>query len=418
MSLGEPAVFQCRCYLDLDEARNPLRRSVAWGVNLNSQRKKILFVSSMPASRSNALGVQTLYFAEPFAPEWAHIYWYNLGMGESDVPNSYRLNTSIPHLWPFATGRGFITRLTERMALDWWRGDHLIESKKNRLRRMLGSIGFSYVAPIKNSDATRCRDILEMLDCPFVVHIWDFWDETLNADYQWLFSRAEHVFCLSPTMIGKVREIATCEISLLPFTRPRSQYRAKYCGTNKLRIGLIGTLHTYEDGLDLLSRAIGDLRRQIGEVRVSYIGRASQLEFIPAELKALTDYAGFLDDDERDKALADCNVGYLPGPMPSPQQYALSRYSVPSRSADYMAIGLPVVAALHPLSAANAFFSPIRNRGLFLVGNNEDFCRVSQDLRDEATWSEAARECLSFFDTHFDKAYVHQQLCAVAGRFL
>jgi glycosyltransferase involved in cell wall biosynthesis len=385
---------------------------------LNSQRKKILFVSPMPASRSNSIGVQALYFAEPFAPDWAHVYWYNLGLGESDVPNSYRLNTRIPHLWPFATGRGFITRWMERMALDWWRGDHLIESRKNRLRRMLGPIGFGYVAPIKNSDATKCRDILETFGCPFVVHIWDFFDESLNADYQWLFSRAEHVFCLSPIMIEKVRQIAPCEVSLLSFTRSRSQYRAKSCSTDRLRIGLIGTLHTYGAGLDLLVHAIGDLRRQIDDVRVSYIGIQSEFDFIRADLKALTDYAGFLDDDARDRALADCNVGYLPGPMLSPQQDTLSRYSIPCRSADYMAVGLPVLAALHPQSAAHAFFSPTLNRGMFLVRDCEDFRRATQSLRDEASWNDASLECLSFFDTHFDKTYVQHQLCAVAERFL
>jgi hypothetical protein len=385
---------------------------------MNSQRKKILFVSPMPASRSNSIGVLTLYFAEPFAPEWAHVYWYNLGLGQSDVPNSYRLNTRIPHLWPFATGRGFITRLMERMALDWWRGNHLIESKKNRLRRMLGPIGFGYVAPIKNGDATKCRSILETLDCPFVVHVWDFFDETLNADYQWLFSRAEHVFCLSPIMIEKVRQIAPCEVSLLSFIRPRSTHKAKYFGADTLKIALIGTLATYVEGLELLDRAIQELRAQFASIRVVYMGLRQELQYIPERLRAITEYAGLLGLDRLDPALIECNFAYLPGPILSPQEDTLSRYSVPCRSADYMAVGLPVLAALHPQSAAHAFFSPTLNRGMFLVRDCEDFRRATQSLRDEASWNDASRECLSFFDTHFDKAYVQQQLCAVAEPFL
>lgn len=136
-----------------------------------TSNKKMRFISSVPASRSNALGIQTLQFAEPFAPEWVHLYWYNLRLGESDVPNSYRLNIAVPDLWPFAIGRGFITRLTERFAANWWREDQLIPSNKSQLRRMLG---FAFLAPIKNSDSTRSRSILECVGCSFVVHIWEF----------------------------------------------------------------------------------------------------------------------------------------------------------------------------------------------------------------------------------------------------
>lgn len=48
--------------------------------------KKFLFVSSMPASRSNALGIQILRLAEPFRPASVHWYRYNDRMGKSDVP--------------------------------------------------------------------------------------------------------------------------------------------------------------------------------------------------------------------------------------------------------------------------------------------------------------------------------------------
>jgi hypothetical protein len=372
----------------------------------------------MPAARSNAIGVQTLYLAEPFAPDWVHVYWFNQRMGESDVPNSYRLNTAIPDLWPFVTGRGFITRLTERFAVDWWRENRLIESKKPRLRRMLGDVGFAYLAPIMNSDATRCRSIVESLGCPFVVHIWDFLDLNLNADYHWLFSQAEHVFCLSPTMIEEVSVASPSKISLLPFTRPPAQRKAKYLGTDTLKIGLVGTLATYVEGVELLSDAISQLSRQFADIRIVYMGLEQELKFIPQGLKPFVEYAGLLGLDRLDLALSDCNVAYLPGPLLAPEIDARSRHSIPSRSADFTSIGLPMIAALHPRSATSVFFSSLQDRGLFLVSNPEEICRAAQQLRDEVQWNRSSSECLAFFDAHFDKGPVQQALVSVAQPFL
>jgi glycosyltransferase involved in cell wall biosynthesis len=387
-------------------------------MNKHPGNRTILFAGSLSASRSNALGVQMLHLAEPFAPAWSNCYWYDDGKGKSEAPNSYRLYTSIPHLWPFVSGRGFITRMTERLALDWWRDNHLIEWKKPRLRRILGDIGFAYVAPFRNGDATRCREILQTVGCPFVVHIWDFLDEVLNADYRWLFSNAEHVFCLSSTMIDEIRATATCETSLLAFSRPRSRYQAKHCAADTLKIGLIGTLFPYPEGPELLSRAISGLRTQFADIRLKYIGPPGEMKFIPPELKPLTECVGYLDDDGRDKALAECNVGYLPGPLLSPQQDRRSRHSIPSRSADYMAIGLPVIAAAHTSSATNAFFSSIRGRGFSPVSEPEDICRVAGDLRNEASWEQAAHACICFFDKFFSKEHAQNQLRTVAERFL
>lgn len=384
----------------------------------NPRKGKALFLGSMPASRSNALGIQMMHLGELFTQGWAHCYWYNHQLGDSEVPDSHRLSTSIPYRWPFATGRGFVTRMTERLGVGWWRGDHLIEAKKTRLRKLLGEIRFAYVTPIKNSDATRCREILQLFDCPFVVHVWDFLNSPLNADYDWLFSHAEHVFYLSPTMIEEIRKTATCGTSLLSFTRPRSSHQATQCEAGALRIGLVGTLFTYTEGLEVLRRAIGELRNHFAQIQVRYIGSSSQMELIPEDLKSFTECTGFLDDDARDKALAECNVGYLPGPMLSPDLDARSRHSVPSRTADYMAVGLPVIAAVHPLSATSRFFAEIQGRGFFAVSSPEEFCCAALELRNGKSWKEAAQECLSFFDAHFDKEYAQNELRSVAGRFI
>ena len=382
-----------------------------------ADRKKVLFVSSMPASATNAIGTQILHFAEPFAPEWRHCYW-DVGMGRSTAPGSHCLGSSVLKWWPFATGRGFLKREVEHFGLGWWRGDQLIQQKKPKLRRKLGGVGFALVAPLRNSEATRCREILETIGCPFVVHVWDISDERLNSDYEWLFSHAEHVFCLSETMIEEIHKAAPCETSSLPFVRARSQYQAKVIDGDTLIIGLIGFLSSYQEGLQILAQAIGGLRRLFANVRIRYIGSPGQLKFIPDSLKGIIEYMGFLDDDERDRVLSECHVGYLPGPLLPPQQDMRSRHSVPSRAADYMAIGLPVIAAANVLSATSIFFAPLRDRGFFLVRDGQDICLTAEKLRDRARWTEAAEQCSQFFDSRLNKEDALRKLYLIARPFL
>ncbi len=383
----------------------------------HANKGKMLFLSSMPVSRTNAIGIQILHFAEPFTPEWGHCYW-DLGMGRSTTPNSLCLNSLILRRWPFATGRGFLTREVEHFGLGWWCGDRLIRRKKPQLRRKLGGIGFALVAPLRNSEATRCREILETLGCAFVVHMWDVLDDPLNADYAWLFSNAERVFCLSETMIKEIHKAAPCETSILPFVRARSQYQAKCIDGDTLVIGLIGFLSAYQEGLQLLAKSMDCLRGHFTNVRIRYIGPSEQLKCMPDSLKNVIEYMGFLDDDERDRALSDCHVGYLPGPLPSPQQDMRSRHSIPSRAADYMAIGLPVIAAANVHSATSIFFAPIRDRGFFLVRGDEDICLITQKLRAKAFWTEAAQQCSCFFNSTFNKEDALSKLYSIARPFL
>lgn len=339
-------------------------------------------------------------------------------MGKSEVSNSFRLSSSIPMLWPFAAGRGFVTRQVDRLGLGWWRNNHLMKYRKRHLRKLLSGAAFAYVAPLQCSEATRCREIVESLACPFVVHIWDLIEPELTSDYRWLFCRAEHIFCLSSSMTNVVCEAGGRKVSQLAFVRPASTYRAKPVDGDRLVIGLVGFLSAYHDGLKTLSEAIAGLRQKFSEVHVRYIGPPAQLQFIPDEMRKITEYIGFTNDDARDKALAGCHIGFLPGPMLSPQQDSRSRFSVPSRSADYMAVGLPMVAAVHPLSATSAFFAPIGDKGFYLANTPQEMHDTVEALRQEEAWTHAARECLLFFDRHCNKENAQKELLSVVGRLL
>jgi len=386
-------------------------------MTLRLNKKKVLFVTAMSASKLNAIGVQTLYLAEAFDRDWIHCYWDG-SSGTSAISNSYWLDSRIPSVWPFDIGRGFLTRQVERFGLGWWRGDHLVRHKQRSLRKLLAGTGFAYLAPLRCSEATKCREIIEMASCPFVVHLWDLLDPVLNTDYKWLLSHAEHVFCLSSTMTAVVRNAGARDTSRLAFVRPHSAYHATHSQGTHLIIGLVGFLSAYQKGLRLLEDAIASLRMSFSDICIRYIGPPAQLQFIPRDLRRVIEYIGLSDDHARDKALSGCQFGYLPGPMGPPEESSRSRHSIPSRSADYMANGLPIVAAAHPLSATSSFFSPIRDKGFYPVGDPHHLCRVVLNLQDERNWSQAAAECAVFFEKHCAIQNAQNELRSIAERFL
>lgn len=371
----------------------------------------------MPASRSNAVGMQTLYFAEALGRDWCHVYW-DSGMGESEVPQSHSLGSAIVQRWPFRVGRGFLMRQLHFFRLGWWQGDRLLDSKKARLRKLLRSTTFAYVAPLRNSEATKCREILEAVACPFVVHLWDLSDRALNEDYAWLFFHAERVFCLSASMADEICLMSPCKASFLAFVRPPSKFRSAFDSAGELKIALIGFLQTYQDGLILLSRAIENLGSTFAKIRLIYIGPPAQLKYIPSPLGHITEYEGCLDDESRDRALAACHIAYLPGPLLPPDTDLKSKHSIPSRMADYLAVGLPVVAAAHPHSATAHFFSTIRGRGFFPVSDPEDIQCVFRELTNKTSWLNAAQECATFYSAHFDTSNALGELASLVSRFV
>jgi glycosyltransferase involved in cell wall biosynthesis len=371
----------------------------------------------MPASHANAIGVQTLQFASLFGNAWKHCYW-DTNMGESEVANSILLNNPLPRLWPFARGRGFMTRVVEQLEFGWWRGDRLLPSRKPQLLRMLEGTDFAYAAPLRNSEATRCREILEVIQCPFVVHLWDVMDNPLNEDYEWLFSRAERVFCLSEPMTGLIKDAARQKTELLGFARLRPKCRAFYRSGDAIVIGLVGFLAAYREGLNLLARVIEILKARRVQVSLRYVGHPSQFQYLPQRLKSITECVGMPDDDERDRLLAECNVAFLPGPFLAPQDDQRSRYSVPSRVADYLAVGLPVIAAVHPKSATSLFLSTLRGRGFFPASDEDGLASAMETLGDENVWTDASAECVSFFSDRCESGIVLEKFHAVARRFL
>jgi hypothetical protein len=331
------------------------------------------------------------------------------------------LKSSIPHRWPFDAGRGFVTRQVERLNLCWWKGDILLQKRKSRLTRLFRNSTVAYVAPLSARDAVRSYQVVRVLRVPYVVHLWDNFDEHGiygNArEYKELLDSAEHIFCVSSAIEVDAKKITGRPVSLLMFTRPNALIQATEPLRSDLRIAIVGHVAPYKQGLHLLERSLPALRQLFSRISVLYIGPSDQAEMLPESLTQLATRTGFVDNGTRDALLAGCNVGFLPGPLLDTSN-SRSRYSIPSRIADYYSIGLPVLAAVHEASAANSHFKGLSGSAFLRTSNTSQLLMALTALKDEAIWrqaSESARLC--FAETMSEEVVLGQLESVIARLF-
>jgi glycosyltransferase involved in cell wall biosynthesis len=91
-------------------------------------------------------------------------------------------------------------------------------------------------------------------------------------------------------------------------------------------------------------------------------------------------------NDERDRLLAQCHAGFLPGPLASPAMDSRSRFSIPSRVIDYMATGLPILGTVHPQSATSTYMEAFGLGGCLGVNSPELLAERLLALYDSSTW--------------------------------
>lgn len=379
-----------------------------------------VFITSLALSPRNAIGVQVSNFARLWRQPWRHCYW-DTGTGLSTARNSILLKSSIPERWPLAAGRGFLARQLEKMNLCWWKGDRLQEKRKSTLAARLASSTVAYVAPLSPRDALRSLEVLRVLRIPYVVHLWDvIGGNGLNAaspGYPELLSSAEHIFCVSSAIEEDARKISTQPVSLLSFTRPDANVQAAPFHGRGLRIAISGHLAPYQHGLDLLVSALPALQQAFASVSVLYIGAHDQAAMLPEPLRNIATQTGFVDDAARDRLLSECSVAYLPGPLLDTTDMR-SRYSIPSRMADYFSIGLPVVAAVHEGSATNRQFGAVSGNAFQRIASPSQLLSALAAMEDEKFWSQASRGARScFLETMSEEVVLGHLESVIAGLF-
>ena len=146
-----------------------------------------------------------------------------------------------------------------------------------------------------------------------------------------------------------------CRVTVL-FSEMRRVATASSRERGPLKVVMHGNVGSYTEGLDDLDRAIALLERKGLKVEVSFLGSPRILRRANTTIKKRVNVRGFLPtQQDLDRELSRAHVAFLPGPKKDPKDDLRSRYSIPSRILDYMAVGLPIVGTVHKASATAGF---------------------------------------------------------------
>lgn len=302
--------------------------------------------------------------------------------------------------WSVLKRAGWHTEVLAKCQVSWWENNHLRHAKAAKIASELQNrVSVIYVAPVDTQDASRMRHLIELLQKPFVLHLWDLLDAPLeqSADLQWLVRHAGHVCCVSAPLLADVSRYRS-DGSYLLFSRKPSHVVAHAPNAKTLEVALIGDVASYSDGVTILRDAMTLLKRNNISVRVSYVGPVRILKRLPSPLREDIRPFGFVTSEEaRDEFLSACHAGFLPGPFKSPEHDMRSRFSIPSRLLDFLANGLPVVGAVHPESATAQMVKSISKSDSLFCRTAKDTATTLEQLMSVPRWQHQSRDSLRMF---------------------
>jgi Glycosyl transferases group 1 len=319
-----------------------------------------LFINRFSLSPRTAIGVQTLRLLEPHQ-DWLHFHWWSSGLKQLD-PRSVLFENTVLSRYSFLH-KPKLMRICELAGISSWIGGDLRPSLAKQLTEDYQQrVSCTYVAPLDESDAKRCLELTRMVGAPYVLHLWDvLHGDVSNGALRRLIDSAERVFCVSEPLLRDV-SLVRSDAELLSFSRDAACVQAKAPEGGPLRVVMHGNISSYAEGLDDLNAAITLLERVGVEVEVSFLGSPKILRQADTKLKKRVKTSGFFPTQQDvDRELAKAHVAFLPGPKPDPKNNLRSRYSIPSRVLDYMAVHLPIVGSVHNDSATASF---VRTLGL------------------------------------------------------
>jgi hypothetical protein len=364
-------------------------------VNIQNQRssgerdkeKTTLFITRFGISSTSAIGVQTRNFIEA-QTNWLHVFWSRSEFSNYDARSSAIENLFCSRYSIFKK-EGPAKRAAESLGLSWWKGNKLQQKRAEAFQRFVRErVGVIYMAPIDENDAGRMRHLAQLADRPYVLHLWDILDQSATSrDLDWLIENAQHVFCLTTSLLERV-SAKRSDGTILLFCRKGSSYKATVPEAKHLNIALIGDVGSYSEGLELLRGAVTILRGRDTKLKLTYIGPPSIVRKLRPEIVAEITPFGFAKTDEiRDQALSECNIAFLPGPSLPPQLDLRSKYSIPSRILDFFATGLPIAGTVHRESATASFLNGRYPGGHLFCATATELANALEEIADAKNWS-------------------------------
>ena len=279
--------------------------------------------------------------------------------GCKSIDQAVVIDDSAPSRWPFYRGRGLYRRLRRRLGLNWWNGEQLNRAKlENRLRAFGSRPSKAWIICMHEEDARRAYLLWNAIGRPpFVLHIMDIFHNGLSESETPFFIRllrtAQHVICISDIIAAEASSHGANATSVLScgsdFT---ADTRQPLDGT--LRIAMSGSLwpewYNNNPALDILTSAWPEIQRRFPGSELHYAGPSAN--HIPPGLRVHVHDHGRLEAGAYQDLLRYCHLAYLPVSHPS---HTVGRYSLPSRLADYLLCGLPIVTCTDPGTAIFSF---------------------------------------------------------------
>jgi hypothetical protein len=356
-----------------------------------------LFINRFSLSPRTAIGVQTRRLMEPHQ-DWLHFHWWTSSLKQMD-PRSVLFENTLLSRYSFLHNPSFL-RVCERLGVSLWKGSDLRTAMAERLQTQYRArISSAYIAPLSESDAQRCLELANLVGAPFVLHLWDVLQgDVFTGALRQLVERAESVFCVSQPLLDDI-SLLRSDAELLCFSRDPSLVNARPRQRGPLKIVIHGNVSSYAEGLDDLDEAITLLERKDLQVEVSYLGSPKILRQAKTMLKSRVSVGGFCPtQQDLDVELSRAHVAFLPGPKLDPKLDLRSRYSIPSRILDYMALELPIIGSVHKASATGGFVQELGLEASSTCSGPEEIADWLSRLARPAYWAEESAKSRNAFD--------------------
>ena len=356
-----------------------------------------LFINRFSLSPRTAIGVQTRRLMEPHQ-DWLHFHWWGSSLTQDD-PRSVLFENTLLSRYSFLHNPSLL-RVCERLGISLWNGSDLRTPMVERLMKEYRErVSSAYIAPLSEPDAQRCLELANLVGAPFVLHLWDVLEgDVFSGALRQLVERAESVFCVSQALLDDV-SLMRSDAELLCFSRDESQVTAKPRQRGPLKIVMHGNVSSYAEGLDDLDQAIPLLERKGLKVEVSFLGSPKILRQAKTSLKNRVSVGGFCPTQhDLDIELSRAHVAFLPGPKLDPKLDLRSRYSIPSRILDYLALELPIVGCVHKASATGGFLEELGLEASTTCSGPEEIADWLGRVARSVHWAEQSAKSRNAFE--------------------
>lgn len=378
---------------------------------------RCIIINQPLANSSHGTGKQLQYFVQLSALSSVHVSWDSQSP-KGDEPcehlNLYYDHSHVFDRWHLPFGRRLLFQIQNALPVKWWDKLKLSTISRWRLRLLARRSSVAYVIVSSEDTAQVALACLTELRLPYVLNWLDLETSELLTPEQHpciaaINAGAEEVFAITPTLAAAIGRFTRKPPRLLLPGRPPAQRAAQAPAVGQpLRCVMIGSL-SYSSLTEQWPAVIQAVRASGVELDLFYIGSETMYRRCPPELEMT--YLGSLTDEARDAALATMHLGFLPGPDGDPNYEHLSRYSFPSRVADYFCHGLPVIGTVHPESSAAQALQLVLGESAWLSQRPRDLVAAITGLaRNSESWKAAAQGATAFAAKNFDVVRMVREL--------